>query len=497
MGKKPTRKAILLVLLTCILSMVPSQAFASETTQDNVALALSTDKANYSEGDKITGKATVKNNNATAINAVSLSVELPQSLGFKTTANLITQATLNAGESITVDFEADIPASNTANDTQKKDSKNLASTNDATSGIIIALIVVFCIAGGAIIAARKRNAKGSAVLMVLLAAVVAMPLMASTVPLIANADPSHLTTSETIKVKGQDYELKALATYELTQPSAPQSFTFTKTDEINTGLAGAEFTLTSSDNTFSKTSTSDATGAVSFADIPQGTYNLTETQSPLGYQDNPIIYPVVVSEGSVVINGTAAADFTVVNTPITQSFTFSKVDRSNNPLANAVFTLSNTSGFSTTSTSNSEGDVTFSDIRIGTYTLIESQSPPGYKPNATTYNVVVTANAVTIDSLPAFTFIVANEPQARSAQPTSIDRIAPYAPSITGLGVDGSTITVYCPNGAILTTQVVGLSWVLKLNGQYIPQSGDVVEATQTEQNKSESTRLPKEVAPF
>lgn len=92
------------------------------------------------------------------------------------------------------------------------------------------------------------------------------------------------------------------------------------------------------------------------------------------------------------------------------SFSFSKRDNDNNALAGAVFKLSVAAGqtgalptlngqeYGTTQTSGDNGNVTFSGLKAGTYTVTETQAPQGYM------NTFLPSFTVTIDENGNVTF---------------------------------------------------------------------------------------------
>ncbi|MGO5068177.1 SpaA isopeptide-forming pilin-related protein [Bifidobacterium catenulatum] len=92
------------------------------------------------------------------------------------------------------------------------------------------------------------------------------------------------------------------------------------------------------------------------------------------------------------------------------SFSFSKCDNDNNALAGAVFKLSvadnqtgmlptvNGQEYGTTQTSGDNGNVTFSGLKAGTYTVTETQAPQGYM------NTFLPSFTVTIDENGNVTF---------------------------------------------------------------------------------------------
>ncbi len=96
-------------------------------------------------------------------------------------------------------------------------------------------------------------------------------------------------------------------------PNQPNpELAFQKTDANNgQPLAGATFTLSNG-----ATAVSDAAGRVSFGRLAPGTYTMTETAAPSGYEPNPTAYTVEVSaDGGVTVNSTPLANFHVPNTP--------------------------------------------------------------------------------------------------------------------------------------------------------------------------------------
>ncbi|MDL2280835.1 inverse autotransporter beta domain-containing protein [Selenomonadales bacterium OttesenSCG-928-I06] len=98
--------------------------------------------------------------------------------------------------------------------------------------------------------------------------------------------------------------------YQKIPVSREYSFSFTKlASDTGAGLAGAVFDLSNE-----KTATSDSNGTVTFTGVTAGTYTLTETSAPDGYDKDSNSYTVVVNNnGEVTINGGPAASFTVTN----------------------------------------------------------------------------------------------------------------------------------------------------------------------------------------
>ena len=95
--------------------------------------------------------------------------------------------------------------------------------------------------------------------------------------------------------------------------------TFNKVDEQNSPLAGAEFVLTTADDSnWSMTATSGSDGVVLFEDVPSGhTYMLKENSAPRDFIKSDTTYTLIVSYGE--LSGSIGTNNTVVNSPEPQN----------------------------------------------------------------------------------------------------------------------------------------------------------------------------------
>nr|WP_236037003.1 Cna B-type domain-containing protein [Bifidobacterium simiiventris] len=93
------------------------------------------------------------------------------------------------------------------------------------------------------------------------------------------------------------------------QGQVKRNFTLFKTDEGGTPLAGAEFELTKDGDASFKTQEWKADGKTShtFENLTPGTYTLTETKAPDGYETAKPVTIVVTDAGKVIVDGKDAA----------------------------------------------------------------------------------------------------------------------------------------------------------------------------------------------
>ncbi len=221
-------------------------------------------------------------------------------------------------------------------------------------------------------------------------------------------------------------------------------FAFTKVDDVGKPVVGAQFTLTHADacdvcmgnaamlpadesrvtqvavGPF--TATSDATGLVSFTEIPSGhTYFLEETQTPAGFVPNDASYKVVAAYDVLTLAAVDAATMpaltyggTYPNERVLVDFEFTKVDdKTAAPLAGAVFRLSHAEDCELctdaanplvidpfTAASGEDGKVSFTGIPSGhTYILEETRPPVGYISYNYTYRILAAHDGLTFTPL--------------------------------------------------------------------------------------------------
>lgn len=147
------------------------------------------------------------------------------------------------------------------------------------------------------------------------------------------------------------------------------------------GLSGATFSLTMVGSTKTLTGVTGQDGTYTFKNLKAGTYQVTETKAPVGYQiDNPGPYTVTLPT-----NGQKTVTVTALDTPITlASGSIRKVDkdRPTMGLAGATIRITGIDNNFTYEGQTVEGgaltDVPWDTMPVGSYVAEEIGAPEGY-----------------------------------------------------------------------------------------------------------------------
>ena len=174
------------------------------------------------------------------------------------------------------------------------------------------------------------------------------------------------------------------------------TLTITKTDAATgAALGGAVFSVTgpSFPNGTSVTTGSNGEYAFPADSMELGTYTITETTPPPGFQlANPVTQTVDLTSSA------ATATVSFADAPVTGGLTIVKTDAATGAgLAGATFSVTGPGGYSTSVTTGSSGTATLSGLALGTYTITETVAPTGFQlANPDSQTVDLTSSA-TVD----------------------------------------------------------------------------------------------------
>ena len=149
--------------------------------------------------------------------------------------------------------------------------------------------------------------------------------------------------------------------------------TLTKTDVTGQKtLPGATIEVKDEQGKVIYRETTDANGQLPQIPVAPGTYTFKETYAPDGYALNEAEMRFTVdADGNVTGDTTIRDDYT--------RFSLHKVDENGKPLAGVMFGLKKADGMlMMTAKTDAKGMATFEKVPFGTYTLVETQTLPGY-----------------------------------------------------------------------------------------------------------------------
>ena len=196
------------------------------------------------------------------------------------------------------------------------------------------------------------------------------------------------------------------------------SLTINKVDaETGKALAGVTYRLFDANGKKVADMTTGADGKAVFKDLPQGKYSYQEISAPSGYVVDNTRYQITITATALNITQKRT------NTPAKASIEIVKVDADNKtPLQGAGFRLYDTSGKQVAEGyTDANGKLTFSDLRLGSYTYKEFKAPDGYVLDATAYSAVLNQNGqvlkVTRENMPVKGSIEVLKVDAETKQP--------------------------------------------------------------------------------
>ena len=167
------------------------------------------------------------------------------------------------------------------------------------------------------------------------------------------------------------------------------SLTINKVDaETGKALAGVTYRLFDANGKKVADMTTGADGKAVFKDLPQGKYSYQEISAPSGYVVDNTKYQITITATALNITQKRT------NTPAKASIEIVKVDGDHKtPLQGAGFRLYDASNKQVTEGyTDVNGKLTFSNLRLGSYTYKEFKAPDGYVLDTTAYSAVLNQN---------------------------------------------------------------------------------------------------------
>ena len=196
------------------------------------------------------------------------------------------------------------------------------------------------------------------------------------------------------------------------------SLTINKVDaETDKALAGVTYRLFDANGKKVADMTTGADGKAVFKDLPQGKYSYQEISAPSGYVVDNTKYQITITATALNITQKRT------NTPAKASIEIVKVDADHKtPLQGAGFRLYDTSGKQVAEgNTDVNGKLTFSNLRLDSYTYKEFKAPNGYVLDDTAYSAVLNQNGqvlkVTRENIPVKGSIEVLKVDAETKQP--------------------------------------------------------------------------------
>lgn len=185
-----------------------------------------------------------------------------------------------------------------------------------------------------------------------------------------------------------------LVTKSITNSKALGSIVVVKTDaDSGAALSGVHFVLTDSSGTSVGGGGTDENGRLTFANLPLGTYTLTETETRNGYVlDETPISVTLSTAGQLVTKN-------ITNSRAVGSVAISKTDsETGQALAGVHFVLRDEAGaLCAEGDTAADGTLTLSNIPVGRYTLRETETLSGYALDETPREVSISENGQTVE----------------------------------------------------------------------------------------------------
>lgn len=181
--------------------------------------------------------------------------------------------------------------------------------------------------------------------------------------------------------------------------------TFTKADEMNRPLKGAEFTLytDAACTHLLATATSDANGRVEFEKQPGGIYYLKETAAPTGHTAENTVWMVKIAGGKATITTPTGTVITSVRNASLLQLTLRVLGPEREPLPGTKLRVTWDTVQHPEYITNTDGTVVLPKLPNGNYTVRLMNTPTGYLPQVSVPELNVQYGTVTMTPHDAWT----------------------------------------------------------------------------------------------
>ncbi len=181
--------------------------------------------------------------------------------------------------------------------------------------------------------------------------------------------------------------------------------TFTKADEMNRPLQGAEFTLytDAACTHLLETVTSDETGRVEFEKQPGGTYYLKETKAPQGHTAENTVWTVKISGGKATITTPTGAVITSIRNTSLLQLTLRVLGPEGESLPGTKLQVTWDKVQHPEYTTGTDGTVVLPKLPNGNYTVRLMNTPTGYLPQVSVPELNAQYGTVTMTPHDAWT----------------------------------------------------------------------------------------------
>lgn len=253
-----------------------------------------------------------------------------------------------------------------------------------------------------------------------------------------------------------------LITKTITNSHSTGSVSILKTDSVTgAALAGAHFKLTDASGNLVKEGDTGSDGTLTFTGIPIGTYYLVESAAPSGYVLDSTPVTVEITTGGQTVSKT------FVNAPAVGSIVVTKTDAASGAALSGVhFKLVDTNGsIVKEGDTDSNGTLSFTNVPLGNYQLIETATVDGY---------VLDSTPVAVELTQANQTVTKNLTNARARGNVLIRKTA----SDTGYALPGVQFELLDQSGAVAASGVTGSDGTLLLDN--LPLGSYSLKETQT-----------------